>query len=91
MGKIGRVLWLRALIVSIWTGIGTSQDKACGVITDIVGNQVTLTPDDKALAPLVIRPGDTEGLRVGDKVWVMDGKIVECALPEKDPVPSKKP
>ena len=82
---------LVGLIVFGWFAAAAAQDLECTVVTKIEGRQVTLTPDNKKLKPFVIETEDLEGLKVGDRVWVQEGKIVSCALPGRTPTPGKKP
>jgi hypothetical protein len=84
------VVLMAGLSVLFWAGLISAQDLECTNITRIEGRQVTLMPEDKNLKPFVIETDDTEGLKVGDRVWVKDGKIVKCALPGKS-IPPKKP
>jgi len=84
------VMILMGLAVFCWFGPAAAQDRECAVISKISGRQVTLTPENKSLPPFVIESEDTEGLKVGDRVWVKDGKIASCALPGRGPYPAPK-
>ncbi|MBI5584028.1 MAG: hypothetical protein HY892_09410 [Deltaproteobacteria bacterium] len=89
-------LFVRLLIVLIGltvlcgSGPAVAQDMECTVITKIVGRQVTLAPENKNLKPFVIETEDVAGLKVGDQVWVQDGKIVSCALKRKEGIEKNK-
>jgi hypothetical protein len=80
-------LVLAGLILLFGPGPAAAQDMECTVVTKIAGKQITLTPENKSLQPFVIETEDPVGLKVGDRVWVKDGKIVQCALPGRTPYP----
>ncbi|MCU0580694.1 MAG: hypothetical protein MUF69_14315 [Desulfobacterota bacterium] len=82
---------LVGMVIFGWHGPAAARDPECTVITKIEGRQVTLTPDNKKLSPFLIETEDLEGLKVGDRVWVQEGKIVRCALPGRTPSPGRKP
>jgi hypothetical protein len=86
-------LVLAGLTLLCWLPPAAAQDMECTVITKIAGSRITLTPENKSLQPFVIESDDPAGLKVGDRVWVQDGKIVRCALPGRPPAsaPGEKP
>jgi hypothetical protein len=77
--------------ISIWTGYAEAQNVDCAIITKIVGNQITLHPEDGKNSGFVIESKDTRGLKVGDRVKVQDGHIVMCVFPSPIPDPGRKP